>query len=433
MDGGTSGRDEVVGTPHWAELTERLLRTTDQREHLALAAGFVSRWSSVIKGLLPSDPFGFVAGIDLDPSLDPSRSASRVIDAATDEDAASAVVELVYRLDRTLSAAARANPGASPRVWWGPFPGLRDVATELMLLAASTRTSPVQRQDLEALILTHHRLLLDGPGGLVWDVDHLAGTETPAERRVIAGRLGRRELKLGAWPGAVDVSVTVDGKRCAAVGPTDQASSERLVGDCIDAVRWAGENRVDVLVLPELYLPSDQLHRLEAELKAGTSGDPTLTIVGLSHQAGAGGRWLNEAVLLGPRGRVLDRYAKVNGVVTSGPEPIRECLDHGNRIVLRSTPFGWLGLSICMDVFAPLTNRALETAAPALVVVPSLSPSTTAHRNAAEGAAARGVASVVANRPLGVPLADAPSFHCPQGGAAATTSGPLTWAWLPHS
>lgn len=415
----------------WEDLLERLAACGDEHESLAVGAAFLSRWSVVIKDHLPLDPFAYVAGIDASGVVGHAASVEQVIAAATDEAAAASLVALVHGLDRTLPIGGVRQPGGQPMVQWGPYPGFAGVCTELRLLAHEGPRPPVDRQDLQALALARHRLLLDGPGGLSWDVGHLAEDQVGATRRLIAARLRKAEIVLGAWPGTVEATVSVDGARCAAVGPTDAAAAGLLVEDCIDAVGWARKHDVDVLVLPELYLPCDHLHQLQAALREGATGLPTVTVVGLSHQATETGRWVNEAVLLDARGRELDRYAKVNGVVTGGSDPIRECLDHGSRIVLRSTPFGWLSMSICMDLFAPMTSQALLTAAPAVMVVPSLSPSTTAHRVAAEAAAARGVATVVSNRPLHVGLADAPSFHCRSAGQVDLADAPRTWRWLP--
>jgi predicted amidohydrolase len=221
-------------------------------------------------------------------------------------------------------------------------------------------------------------------------------------------------------------SFTVTG-RCVAVSPRSE-DIPTLVDDVRDAVAFAEQQHAAVLVLPELYLPDGALKEIQDLLGlVGRGSYPALTILGLAHQA-VEEMWRNEAVVLDYTGRELWRYRKVAPFVT--PQGIGECLKTGDRIILRSTPAGWFTTVICVDLFAVTPHQALEMAAPSLVLVPSLSPSTTAHLKAAVEVKVRGSACVVANRPLDVRRAVAPSFHT-FGRDAVLLPDPSVADWAP--
>lgn len=427
-----SGGRTLVGADPWAELCRRLdaaVGSGDDHEVLALTASFVRRWHAVIDAACADRPaWQVVAGADPAAMGDERQLVAQVTAANGDGEGAEALLRLGTALDQRLWRSARSMSDARRPVAWGPYRGLDAPDAGLSLIEAPQTAVAASRQDLTLMVLRHHRLLLDDPGGLAWDVDHVGGREPLRAQRLLDGALDRDRLRLGAWPGKVDVDLTVvDG--CALVRPTTATKWRALVDDARKAVDWAARRQVDVLVLPELYVPDDALHELQDHLRDHPDGGPTLTVVGLSHRSTGPHRALNEAVLLGPRGRELDRYAKVNGIVVGHDPLIGECLDAGSRILLRWTTAGWLSISICLDLFAPSTAPVLLAAAPSLLPVPSLSPSTTPHQTAAANAAARGVATVAANHPLQAAAIAAPSFHAAPGRRMGLATREAVWSW----
>ncbi|MCU1355885.1 MAG: hypothetical protein JWM89_1303 [Acidimicrobiales bacterium] len=422
----------MIETQAWAAFVARLRAATEPEEQLALCAAFVSNEAGVISPILPAAPWLFIRRLDPTEEGAAERALENILAATDKVSAAGGLIQLTVVLDRTLARRRGVGAGdVEPFVW--SYVGLDGTQNGLHLLSVPSSELSIERQDFLANVLVRHRVLQKGPGGLTWDLRSLASDQVRHRYDQIQALLAKDRLRVGAWPGGIDVEIDPDCHPCAVVGPLSGENEEELVADVLRGIEDARVDEVDILVLPELYLPAGRLHEIEAALDADPGHHPALTVVGLSHQSEGEERWVNEAVLLDHRGRVLDRYQKVNGVVVRSPEEtIGECLAAGERIVLRQGPFGWIALSICLDLFAPITQTALLAAGPSLVLAPSLSPSTSPHQDAAKVASIRGVATLVANRPLGATEEAAPSFFCDSPGKPDLESVAAGWDWTPN-
>ena len=175
-------------------------------------------------------------------------------------------------------------------------------------------------------------------------------------------------------------------------------SESTCLGELGVAVDAAVEQATDVLVFPELSFTPSMLQRLCAHLAAAQGRAPALTIAGLAHVAAPGGSPLsvNEAVVLDGRGRELHRHRKRSPV---GPEPFGERIELGREIAVLQSPIGGLVAPICYDILKSEDRPVLNGSGAEIVLVPSLSPQTTAHEQAARIAAVDGLASTfVCNR-----------------------------------
>lgn len=154
------------------------------------------------------------------------------------------------------------------------------------------------------------------------------------------------------------------------------------------ATEAARSLRATLLVLPELALTPASLQELRRLLHAnGAAGFPLLTLAGCCHCPTGDGRLdHNEAVLLGPDGSELHRHRKLSAFTgfSSDPASFRgERLEVGDRISVLESALGNLCPLICLDLFHEPSRAALEASHANLLVVPSLSSKTTAHRDAA--------------------------------------------------
>ena len=418
----------------WAGLLDRLKIASSDRERLAVYARFLFDEHQWMWSHLPGRAFALIDGID--PGAEPLLKLLRdVLTASGPDHAAVALVRHAVSLDRTLAHlddARRLELGTSTEVAWGPYAPLGASGHLLVLRWPRPARVPIDDQSLVARIIRNFRVLGRGPGGMAWDVGNLKEGDRDPRWTVVRALLARDEwpLRIGIWPGidADDSSYRVE-DGCAVVDPRGKRAGA-LLEDALQAVAWAESEEAHVLVLPELYLPAARLVDLQREL-ADTDREPwpALTVVGLSHTR-SGAKWRNEAVALDYAGDVLWRHAKTSPF--PGQDGISECLATGDTVSLRYTPAGWFAILVCLDLFAPVPRASMMAAAPNLVLGPSLSKKTTAHQNAADEARARGIACVVANRPLNGTRASAPSFHtC--GSGSVLVAQPTVVSWEPPS
>lgn len=91
--------------------------------------------------------------------------------------------------------------------------------------------------------------------------------------------------------------------------------------------------------------------------------------------AGTGGRFLNRAVLIDPRGGVVAEYDKIHlfDVALEGRTPIGESkrFDAGTTGVIVRTPLAVLGMSICYDLRFPALYRDYALAGAEVMLIPS--------------------------------------------------------------
>jgi len=210
--------------------------------------------------------------------------------------------------------------------------------------------------------------------------------ETHLHRRLLAER---RRLQMMLWPlqtvldyPALDALRLPEPPKCVRL---DQVRNEpALRTEVLQALETAAAKKVTMLILPELAIPS----QTEAEIRRvlashGKNRHPILTLFGCCHSpSGAGGRDVNEAVLLGPDGAVLHRHRKLtnfNDGITVGEDVLT-----GDVLTVLESPLGNLTPLICLDLINSPLSEIIRLSHANLLAVPSLSPETLAHRNAAK-------------------------------------------------
>ncbi len=159
-------------------------------------------------------------------------------------------------------------------------------------------------------------------------------------------------------------------------------------------IRNAAADRVDVLVLTELSATVGVVSRARAEI----GGDFPLLVVGGLHHHERDGDWWNLAEVIGPSGEVVFTHKKLTRINVPDSDPPRwECHQVGDALTVLPSPIGLMAIAICKDVFDRPTEY--EASQATLVLVPSLSPKTQQHANAAAVLVHRNLATtVVANR-----------------------------------
>jgi predicted amidohydrolase len=154
------------------------------------------------------------------------------------------------------------------------------------------------------------------------------------------------------------------------------------------AMETASQKKATILVFPELSFTPYMLERAQQILAAnGVGGYPILTVAGLCHAplSAEGDIHVNEAVLLGPDGRELHRHRKLTCfTVAEGEDVCSERTHIGDTLRIIETAVGNLALLICLDFFAEHCERRVRASHANLLVVPSLSPKTSAHETAAQ-------------------------------------------------
>lgn len=192
----------------------------------------------------------------------------------------------------------------------------------------------------------------------------------------------------------------------AAVQMTSTADVARNLDRCHELVREAATAGALIVGLPEnfAYLGPDQDHRLAISERVpaarpsgpdgGSSGGdtgPILTsmrqlartagvwlLLGGFPETGDGRRIRNSAILLDPEGGIAAVYRKIHLFdvdLSTMPGGRRfaesDAIEAGSDVVVASTPWGGLGLTICYDLRFPELYRALVGKGARLIAVPS--------------------------------------------------------------
>jgi predicted amidohydrolase len=199
---------------------------------------------------------------------------------------------------------------------------------------------------------------------------------------------------------------------------------------CIAAARKAvrrARGYGHVLVLPELCATPKVVDAIRHELgvmhgeeraarrkearkgtadedKSKVKGPPALTIVGLYHlppeqspaldpslvKNAPAAEFVNEALAMGPTGKVLWRHRKLSSAQGKTDEEAVKKYDLaksyiedivlGTTLTLVPTPLGLVSVVICLDAFAPHVRDRLAKSPTEILFVPSLSPEAKRHR-----------------------------------------------------
>lgn len=169
------------------------------------------------------------------------------------------------------------------------------------------------------------------------------------------------------------------------------------------ALEWARQEKLDLLMFPELTLPSPQrralTERLFDDYRQRDLHQIPLILLGSFHDLDDEAKCFNRATLVASDGRGLLWADKRRGA-TFG----HRAEDIGKAEApqgLLPLPFGLLTLSICKDFFDTWMQPVLDCLEPDWVLVPSMSDSLNPHhaRSKAMGDSF-GTVSVVANQPM---------------------------------
>jgi len=162
------------------------------------------------------------------------------------------------------------------------------------------------------------------------------------------------------------------------------------------AIAAAWEQKAAILVLPELSISSRDVAILREMLGAfGHDDYPILTVAGVEHSP-RGRSWINEAVVLGPYGQILRRHLKLSRY---GDDDYVEQIETGTVLSVLESPIGNLATLICLDVFNFTVQAVVEASHANVLLVPSLSPTASAHERTAYGYLASNLATtLVSNR-----------------------------------
>jgi hypothetical protein len=167
--------------------------------------------------------------------------------------------------------------------------------------------------------------------------------------------------------------------------------------EVLNALEEACKEKVTLLIFPELSItPSTEIEIRRSLAARGMDKHPILTLFGCSHHRNSRGLDINEAVLLGPDGSELHRHCKLapfNDYADGEDHPCGENLETGQIVTVLECSFGNLTPLICIDLFNSEIKDVLSLSHGNLFVVPSLSPKTSAHQNAANDLQPRTLAS----------------------------------------
>jgi len=144
------------------------------------------------------------------------------------------------------------------------------------------------------------------------------------------------------------------------------------------AVEAAARERAAILVLPELSTATKDVEFLRSILTGRQY--PILTIAGIEHRR-RGKSYVNEAVLLGPHGKLLHTHRKLTRY------KVRNAIERtltGKTLTVLESVIGNICPLICLDLFHPEISALVRSSHANILLTPSLSPTTTAHQNAAK-------------------------------------------------
>lgn len=228
-----------------------------------------------------------------------------------------------------------------------------------------------------------------------------------------------QSLRVMMWPLAVRIDYP-DLDKLRQTPPPEFVSlrdprNEEVLGIEVEqALQEAARLETTVLIFPELAIPPRVIRRVRAFLaRQKGHGHPILTVMGLCHACPRKrGADVNEAVVLGPNGTELYRHRKLAPFAVGQQYPCGERLQTGSTLTVLESPIGNLVTLICLDFFhsevLPLVNSSLAN----VMLVPSLSPTTSAHQHSAATLGASRLASTfVCNRWVVDKGKDATSFY----------------------
>ena len=241
------------------------------------------------------------------------------------------------------------------------------------------------------------RLEAPAPEGPEWEVIQrglelglLPGAGEPLEFHLdTLGSAG-----FSAWEPDPDPDLGVGALLEAGVTDPERAEALEAVEGAIEAA--AGPTRI--LILPELAVDDVVLEAIRTKLAGMAGRAPALTVLGRYHRRSAEdgdqsaadapelGRYVNEALVLGPGGGTLWSHRKLTsaqGTVmgADGPVSIVEDIRPGRSLTVVNSALGNLGLVICLDAIAAHSRERLAASPVNVLLVPSLSPKVRRHRS----------------------------------------------------
>lgn len=174
----------------------------------------------------------------------------------------------------------------------------------------------------------------------------------------------------------------------------EPAEAEAARAATVAAVASAA-GAANVLVMPELAATDAVLGAIGAELASLGPEAPALTVIGRYHRpAVAGGEaadpelanYVNEAVVLGPRGTVLWSHRKLTSAggeveTADGTLHLLEDIRLGRTLAVLATPLGNLSVATCLDTFAAHSRRRIAEGPVNVLLVPSLSEKVNRHHD----------------------------------------------------
>ncbi|HEV2844713.1 MAG TPA: nitrilase-related carbon-nitrogen hydrolase, partial [Thermoanaerobaculia bacterium] len=206
-------------------------------------------------------------------------------------------------------------------------------------------------------------------------------------------RAESESLRIMLWP--LEIHPDYPGLDGLAAEPPDclELASPRnereIQEEILRAIRLARKEKVTLLILPELVLPPGTEEEVRRELaRQGMDGHPILTLAGCCHRRNTSGRLhLNEAVLLGPDGSEIHRHRKLAPFTDyrfGERRPIGEVLEAGTQVAVLESCLGNLTPLICLDLLNDTVGEVLHRCHGNLLIVPSMSEETQAHRHHAQ-------------------------------------------------
>ena len=200
----------------------------------------------------------------------------------------------------------------------------------------------------------------------------------------------RRRLKVMAWPldtdfrypNLPDVSEDVEGP--IFVRLNEITHEDEVAHEIEEALAEARRQKVTILIFPELAITSALERVIRERLAAhGADSHPILTLMGLSHRpSNRPNLDLNEAILLGPDGTEWHRHSKMTNFTFN--ETLAEQVEVGGMATILETQLGNLMPLICLDFLNSNVEDRLVSSHANVLLVPSLSPQTRAHQDAAK-------------------------------------------------
>ncbi len=179
-------------------------------------------------------------------------------------------------------------------------------------------------------------------------------------------------------------------------------NEQEILREAVGAVAEARQRKATVLLFPELSLSPTIVASIQEELRRETNSRwPLLTMLGCCHRPQPAQEGdINEALLLGPNGDELHRHRKLSNFKTNlGEAEIGERLEVGHVVTVLESPIGNFVPLICLDCFQDTMKPVLEVCHGNIHLVPSLSETTSAHREPAlAGWRQRLVTTLLCNR-----------------------------------